>query len=157
MNYYGFDPVDSRHPQRRMHTGFRLGLVGGLLMWGVHLILLLIFQGTNQGDFLAWGIQLFIYFLIGRAAAQKHYDDHIDQLDALRGVQGAGTGAALVTSILVWVFIILRGIVRDATGFMVLVDPIGLFCIVVIDVLIALGLGSWAGKTVVIKYQISYD
>jgi len=121
-------------------------------MWGIHLILLLVFQGTNQGDFLAWGIQLFIYFFIGRAAAQKHYDDQIDQLEALSGVQGAGTGAALVTSILVWVFIILRGIVRDAVGFMVLVDPIGLFCIVVIDVLIALGLGSWAGKAIVRKY-----
>lgn len=157
MNYYGFDPVDPLHPRQRVHTGFRLGAVGGLLMWGVYLVLLLIFQGGNQGDFLAWIIQLFVYFLIGRAAAQKHYDAQMDEIDALRGVQGAGTGAALVTSILVWVFIILRGIVRDAIGFMVLVEPVGLFCLVMIDVLIALGLGSWAGKTVVRKYQISFD
>jgi len=156
MSYFGVDPADPFQSRRRnifRHAGFRLGAVGGLLMWGIHLILLLIFQGTNQGDFLAWTIQLFVYFFMGRTAAQKHYDAQRDEVDALRGVQGAGTGAALVTSILVWVFIILRSIVRDAVGFMVLVDPIGLFCVMVVDVLIALGLGSWGGKTVVRKHQ----
>lgn len=154
MSYYANDPF---HPQRRSifrHAGFRIGAVGGSMMWGVHLILLLIFQGTNQGDILAWIIQLFVYFVLGRTAAQKHYDAQSNEVDAIHGVQSAGTGAALITSLLVWLFIILRGFVRDAFGFMVLVDPIGLFCAIVIDVLIALGIGSWAGKTVVKKYQV---
>jgi len=156
MNNYANDPF---HTQRRSifrHAGFRVGAVGGAAMWGVHLILLLIFQGTNQGDWLAWIIELFIYFFAGYTAAQKHYDAQRDQVDALRGVQGAGTGAALITSLLTWLFVIVRGVVRDAIGFMVLVEPIVLFCIILVDVLIALGLGSWAGKTVSQKYQIVY-
>ena len=156
MSYYSTDPFHPQRPSIFRHAGFRIGAVGGSVMWGVHLILLLIFQGTNQGDLLAWIIELFIYFFAGRAAAQRHYDAQRDEVDALRGVQGAGTGAALITSLLTWVFIIVRGIVRDASGFMVLVEPFGLFCMIIVDVLIALGLGSWAGKMVAKKYQIIY-
>lgn len=156
MSNYGFTPDDPIRPKRRnffRHAGFRVGAMGGVVMWSVHLILLLIFRGTNQGDILAWIIQLLVYYFLGRAAAQKHYHAQQSEVDALRGVQGAGTGAALVTSLLTWIFIILRGVMRDASGFIVLVNPIGLFCMMVIDVLIAMGIGSWGGKAIVKKNQ----
>lgn len=156
MSYSDFDFDDPTQLHQRglfQHAGFRVGALGGIVMWSVHLILLLIFQGTNQGDFLAWIIQLFVYYFLGRTAAEKHYHVQRKEVEALRGVQASGTGAALVTSLLVWLYIILRGIIRDAIGFMILVEPLGLFCVVVIDVLIAMGLGSWGGKAIVKKHQ----
>ena len=55
------------------HTGFRLGLVGGVVMVAVHIFMLLIFQATNQGDVLAWMIGWFVYYFIGRAAGNAQF------------------------------------------------------------------------------------
>lgn len=135
------------------HAGFRYGAVGGIIMIGVHLFLLLINQGTNRGDVLAWIIQLAVYFFIARSAAERHHSAQIDDPEHLRGVVGAGVGAAVVTSVIVWLFIVLRGIFRDALGITVIVEPISLFCIIVFDVLLALGIGAWNGNAVKNRYR----
>lgn len=161
MNSSGFDDLDPRQPHRRAATrnaGFRVGLVGGAVMWGVHLFLLLTFGGTNQGDFLAWVIQWFVYYFIGRSAALHQLNVQRHSVYApLKGVQSAGTGAALITSLLVWLFMLVRGVVRDAYGITVLVDPVGLFFLVIIDISLAMGLGTWAAKAIVDKNRTFDD
>ena len=138
---------------KRQSTGFRFGVAGGLIMVTVHLVLFLIFRGTNGGDLLAWFLAWFVYFIIGRMAAQAQYNNQRDDIEPTRGVKSAGTGAALVTSVIIWGFIIVRGVFRDAIGMFIIVDPVCLFFTIIIDVLIAMGLGSFGGSTIANKYR----
>ena len=154
-----YDPHDPYHPGSSnifAHAGFRYGFRGGIVMIAIHLFMLMIFTGTNNGDLLAWFISLFVYLMIGRVAAQSQYDSSNSrkgEIDPVAGISGAGLGAALVTSVMVWIFIVVRGIVRDAIGIFVLVDPIGLFCFMFVDILIAMGLGRWGARMIENKYQ----
>ncbi len=146
--------LDPDSPKRKtMHAGFRVGFIAAAIMVAVHLFLLLIFRGENRGDLLAWGIQLFVYFFGSQVAAQQHYNSQERDPDALRGVRAAGVGAALTTSFCIWVYIILRGVFRDALGIIVLVEPFSLFCMIIADVLLAIGLGTWGGRIVEKKYK----
>jgi len=156
--YDSFDPNESRRGNIFLNPGFRFGLFGALLMILVNLLLLLIFSGDTIGDLVSWFIQLFIYFLFARTAAESQYRKNADRGDFehLRGVQAAGIGSALVTSILMWIYIIIRGIVRDAFGIFIIAEPISLFCLVIIDILIAMGIGAWGGNTIAGKYR-AYD
>ena len=139
------------------NPGFHYGLIGGLILVVFRLLLMFLFRSPTGGDLLAIFLAWFVYYFIGRQAAQKQFEKQQDELEPTRGVRAAGTGAALVTSILVWIFIVIRGIFRDALGIFVIVSPVGLFCAVVADVLVALGIGSWAGKRVARRYQIRVD
>lgn len=136
-----------------MNAGFRVGMIGAVIMIVVHLFLLLINQGETNGDLLAWLLQLVVYFFAAQSAAQQQYDAQERSYEPLRGVQAAGVGAALTISFLVWVYIILRGVFRDAFGITIDMNPVWLYCMVVLDVLLALGLGSWGGHLVVKKYE----
>lgn len=137
------------------HAGFRVGAVGGTIVIGLHLFLLLVNRGTNDGDVLAWLLEIGVYFLVARVAASQHYELNLREsaIEPLRGVVEAGVGAAIVTSIVTWGFIILRGIFRDAFSITILVEPISLFCVIVLDVLLAIGLGRWGGNSVAGKYR----
>ena len=153
--YDPFDPNSSRKSNIFTNPGFRFGLFGAMLMIALNLLLLLIFGGDTRGDLLSWIIQLFIYFFFARVAAESQYslNERWGDFEHLRGVQAAGIGSALVTSILMWIYIVIRGIVRDAFGMFIIVEPISLFCLVIVDVLIALGIGAWAGNSVVSKHR----
>ena len=136
------------------NAGFRVGIIGGLFIVFLHLINLIVFRSRNSfSDLIIWLVQLISYFFIGKAAAQKHYDRSLDGYSDLQSVQSAGTGGPLVTSFTVWIFIIIRGILLDAFGFFVIMNPVGLFCYIFTDVLIALGIGSLAGKSVVKNFD----
>jgi len=143
--------------QKKVHAGIVAGLVGALVMIAVHLVLLLIFHGHIHGDWIAHGIQLIVYFFVSQVAAQNHYNGQERSPEALRGVRGAGIGAAITTSILMWLFIVIRDIILDAVGLTPFIEVISTFCIVVIDVLLALAIGSWGGSIVEKKYKIFDD
>ena len=146
---------DSDYKPRRRSTGFRFGVSGGIIMVVVHLILLLIFRGTNGGDLLGWFLAWFVYFMVGRMAAQAQYDNQRDEIQyPLRGVVDAGRGAAMVTCVIIWAFIIVRGVFRDAVGVFVFVEPVSLFFAIMVDFMIAMGLGSFGGKSVANKYRV---
>lgn len=150
------DPMDPYGPRRRnifQHAGFRVGAVGGLIMIAVHLFLLAINRGTNGGDGLAGLLQLGVYFFIAHNAAEQHHNVQRDSVDHLRGVQGAGVGAAVTTSILVWIYIIVRGVFRDAFGVTVIVEPVSLCFVIAFDVLAAIGIGSLGGGLVARKHR----
>lgn len=149
MNDY--DPHGYRR-KRGLHPSLKAGLVGGAVAISVNLMLFLINAGETNGDILAWLVALAVYFFAARNAAQMQYDARRDELDACRGVVGAGVGAAYITSALTWVYIIVRGVVRDAFGIFIVMDPFSAFCTIVIDVMVAGGLGAWGGRTIYNKY-----
>lgn len=151
------DYYDFEEDKKSIHAGFRYGFTGGIIMVVVHLILLLIFQGSNSGDWIAFLLGWIVYFFLGQSAAETQYEQQKESLDATRGVRAAGVGAALVTSIIVWIYIIIRGIVRDAFGVFVLAEPISLFCAITVEVLIAMAIGSWSGGIIEKKYKIDLE
>ncbi len=140
-----------------MNAGFSVGFIASILMIAVHLILLLIFQGGTRGDWIAHGIQLLVYFIASQSAAQQQYNAQERSIEALRGVKAAGMGAALTVSFLMWIFILVRNLILDAMGQFIYVDAIGTFCIVVVDVLLAIALGTWGGSIVEKKYKAMDD
>ena len=150
MNDYSYNP---NSPKRKINAGILIGLIAAAIMVFVQLFFLLIFTGTNTGDWIALGIQLFVYFFASQAAAQRQYNSQERDIDPLRGVRAAGIGAAITTSLLMWVYIIIRGVVRDALGIDVIIEPFSLFCMIVVDVLLAIGIGAWGGSIVVKKYR----
>jgi hypothetical protein len=148
MNDYSFEPK-----RKKIHAGFLLGLIGASVMVVIHLFFLLIFRYIVIGDWIALGIQLVVYFLVSQAAAQRHYDSQERSPEALRGVRGAGVGAAIITSLLTWMFIVIRDIVLDAIGQTPSIEVLTTFCIVVVDVLLAIAIGSWGGSVIEKKYK----
>ena len=138
---------------RRGSAGFKYGVGGAILMIVVHLFFLLIFRGTNNGDLLAMFLSWFVYFMVGRGAAQSQYNSQRESINPLRGVKDAGLGAGLIASLIIWGYIIVRGVFRDVLGIPILSEPVGLFCSIVIDVAVAMGLGRLGGYTVEKKYR----
>jgi hypothetical protein len=154
MSYSPYeDPRE--HRSRNINEGFRVGLIGGITVACLHLLLPIFSGGRAWGDLLAWLLQWVLYFLLARSAAQRQYNKNQMELSALQGVQGAGVGAALVTSVLNWIFLLVRAFIVNAMGSIVIVEPISLYCIIVIDVIIALGIGAWGGGSIAKKYEIT--
>jgi len=141
---------DSRSPYnlKRIHAGFRVGAMVGVIMAVVHWALILM----ARTDILTYIIHPFVYFLAGRSAAEQHYQAQQDIYEPCRGVRAAGLGAALVISIITWFSIILYFIIGDALGWDVIFLPVNAYCVAVIDALVAMGLGYWGGNTVFNKY-----
>lgn len=139
--------------KKRINSGFAVGLIATILMITVHLVLLLIFQGSTRGDWIAHIIQLLVYFVASQSAAQQQYNAQERSIEALRGVRGAGMGAAITVSILMWIFILVRNLILDAIGQLVYFEAISTFCTVVVDVLLAIALGTWGGSIVEKKYK----
>jgi len=151
------DYYDFEEDKKNIHAGFRYGFIGGAIMIVAHLILLLIFQGGSGGDWIAFLLAWIVYFFLGQSAAEAQYEQQKESLDATRGVRAAGVGAALVTSLIVWIYVIIRGIVRDAFGVFILAEPISLFCAITLEVLIAMAIGSWSGGMVEKRYKIDSE
>jgi hypothetical protein len=152
MNDFLIDP--SKPNRKRLNAGIAVGLVAAAIMVVVHLFFLLIFNGENRGDLIALGIQLGVYFFASQVAAQRQYNNQERDIEPLRGVRAAGIGAAITTSLLMWCFIILRAIVRDALGIQIDPQTVTVFCMVIVDVLLAIGIGAWGGGIVEKKYKI---
>lgn len=152
------DPLDPYAPGRSnifRNPGFRFGFFGALAAISINLLLLIINGGDTRGDVISWLVQLFLYFFFARAAAESQYKSnvHWGALEYLHGVQAAGVGTGLVASILVWLYIIVRGIVRDVFSIFIISEPFGLFCLIIFDISLAFGIGAWAGNTVVQQYR----
>ena len=150
--------------RRRTNPALPVGLVAAVVMVGVHLFLLLVLNHSNTGrvvtgDWVAFAIQAVLYFLVAQIAAERQYSNNqsVDGYNPLQGVRAAGIGAAITTSLLVWVFMVVRGIVWDATGKAVSIDPLSLIFIVPAEVLLAIGLGALGGSLVERKYRPGKD
>jgi hypothetical protein len=134
---------------------FRAGLIGGGIMMIVRLVMMFITQGSIVGTALSTLIGCFVYFAIGRSAAQQIKSLLEEDGAYNNAVRSAGMGAAIITSITGWLFTLLVNVIRDAQGEQVFVDPRLLCAGLVIDLLIAAGLGAFGSKTV-IRRHIDY-
>jgi hypothetical protein len=153
------DFSDPYHPRRSnifLNPGFRQGAVGGIIMVTIHLLFLLILAGDigNRGYVPASIIQVVVYIFLSRAAAEVQHRENVcrGDFDHLKGVAGAGIGAPMIISFIVWLFKIILAIVRDAFGVLIIVEPY-LPCFIAVDVLLAIGIGAWAGNSIVRKYS----
>lgn len=146
-NRAAMSDFDARNAKQG-NAGFRYGLAGAAISIAVNLVLLLLNEGQFRGDFLSWLAQLGVYFFISRSAAEAQYqaNQRSGDFEYLRGVQGAGLGAALITSILTWVYIFIRNIILDSFGAFIFVEPFSLFCVVSFDVALAMAIGSAGGR-----------
>lgn len=134
-------------PRRPMNAGFQVGLMGVLLMAFINLLVFFL-NGDSRGDFLVWLFQLVVYYVLGRLASARQAELQRHTYEPGRGVSGAGIGAALVTSIGMWIYLILRDVFRSALDAVVFLWPL-LFCgWVITDVLLALGIGSLAAHSI---------
>jgi len=152
MNNYDFDDRSERGSPLA-YAGLRLGLLGIFLMALVRGFFLLLQPEKVDGNLATWLIQWALYLILARVAAGQQYDTQQRDLEALRGVKGAAVGAALITCVGIWLLIIFTAIVMDANGVQILMEPISVCGWMVLDGLLALGLGSWSGSRVTRKNQ----
>lgn len=135
---------DSQKKDGPGQVAFQVGLVAGLLMALIHLVFMLITQDRNSADFIAWIFEWVVIYFAARTAAVRLLKSRQNSfsLTPTSGVTGAAVGAALITMVLDWVFIVLRDVILDVPSF---ATTIGLLRLPV-DVFISLGLGVWAGN-----------
>jgi hypothetical protein len=145
-------------PRKRANPGFTVGFIGGLVMIFVSLAVFFMNGAETNGDLLVWFLQLAVYFFLGRIAAGQQAESQRHTYEPVRGIAGAGIGAALVASIMMWIFIILRGLVRDAMGLFIAIEPVTFCGWIILDISLALGIGGFAGRSVESQYRSNpYD
>ena len=141
--------MDDFEPRKRSNPGFQVGLVGGIIMIFVSLAVFFMNGADTDGDLLVWFIQLVVYFFLARTAASRQAELQSRSYEPTRGVVGAGVGAPLTTSVMMWVFIIIRGVVRDALGMTIWIEPFGFCGWIIVDVVLVLGIGALMGNSIV--------
>jgi hypothetical protein len=143
---------------KRSNSGFIVGFIGGIIMIFVSLAIFFMNGADTDGDILVWFIQVVVYLFLARIAAGRQADQQARSYEPTRGVQGAGVGAPLTTSIMMWIFIILRGIVRDAMGITITIEPISFCGWIILDVILALGIGGLAARSIIKQHESNpYD
>ena len=156
MSYYDLEPQKRSNIFR--HPGFQVGLVGGLIMILVSLAVFFMNGADTDGDVLVWFIQLIVYLFLARIAASRQADLQSRSFEPTRGIQSAGVGAPLITSLMMWSFIIIRGLVRDAMGMTIEIRPVSFCGWIVLDVILALVIGGVAGRSIVKQHESNpYD
>lgn len=136
-------------PLKSKNAGFQVGLVGGIVMIFTSLAVFFMNGADTDGDTLVWFVQLIAYGFLARTAASRQAEMQARTYEPTRGVQGAGVGAALTTSAMMWIFIIVRGVVRDAMGMTIMIDPLGFCGWIVLDFVLALAIGGLIGGAIV--------
>lgn len=131
-------------PERKRNAAFRVGVIAGVVMIVVHLTLWVALRDMGSADFVAWIIEWFVMLFAARSAAQQQHATQRESLEPLQGVQGAGIGAALITAVIVWLFIIVRDLFFATEFFSV---ALGILRIP-LDVIIALALGALGASSV---------
>ena len=130
----------SGYDRRRSNAGFRLGLAGGLVVAGMNAVLGFALQDWNTADLIAWLFSWIVVFIVARQAAERQYRAQRNELEPGRHLRGAAVGAALITVLLVWLFVFGRDVVRDKPGLFTVISCVR----VPFDVALALGIGSVA-------------
>ena len=141
---------DGYQQKPRQNTGVLYGFIGGFFLWTMYLVMMLLthFDPNNKGDILVNILSLPLFYLLARLAAEAQYNQQRNSLNSAQGVQGAGVGAALISCALGWAFIYLRAILRDAIGIQIIIDPISLCLVTVVNFVLAIGIGKFAGSQI---------
>ena len=146
--------IDYDQLPKRSHVnyGFKFGGIGFLVLTTVYITALLTFQSTKP-DFVLWFFQLFVYYIMGNQAAAAQSEKQRNTLEQNQGVAAAAIGAAMVMSIGIWIFKILRDV------YFGIVNPYGILLMIVwvlVDVPIAIGIGAAAGRSKTSVYKENF-
>lgn len=135
--------------------GLKVGVGAGILFGAVQIYMA---HATAGVHYWLYPLQWFGYLVAARIAAEMKYRAQQDDLDALVGVRLAGTGAAMVSSLLVWVMLMTYWLGVDLMPRnSVLFNPVLFFGLVVVDVLLAIGVGTYGGTMIEFKHRNFLD
>jgi hypothetical protein len=129
------------------------GLIGFLIMVGAHLFAIFLGGGYNRWDFVVWLIQLAVYAFIANYAGEKQYQHTKDTYRSIKGVASAAAGAPVITSLMVWVFLLVRFFFLESYGRLVYLRGITIIFWIVVDVIMAFVIGNIVGKNVEKRHE----
>lgn len=128
--------------------GISVGLTFSVILLLIHAIVDWLNEGVSQGDGILWLFQIVIYFVASLTAANAQFKSQIESDNQLKGVANAGRGAAMITCVVMWIYIVVRSVVLDDPG-MFAAGGILPFCgFVLLDFIVAVAFGSWGGHIV---------
>jgi hypothetical protein len=145
-NGLGLDPYYGRRRSRRGSVPLRVGLITSGLVILTQLMLAII--GRENALPAASGIAVllfkwFLYVIATRVAARQQFQINQQQsLEPMVGVRGAAVGTAYIVATLSWIGAIVAALIFDTVGF-IAVNPVALFCAVVIDFVLAGAIAAW--------------
>jgi hypothetical protein len=131
-------------------TALRVGILAGIALILIHVAAWLVTEDVGTGDVIGWVVSWLVVFVAARTAADQQYRAQSDAIEPLQGVQGAGIGAALITTFILWLFITSRNLMGSGDAF---TNAWGILRIPV-DLFIALGLGAWGSRLQAHKDQV---
>ncbi len=135
--------------------GLKVG-VGAGVMFGVAQIL--VARATAGEHYWLYPVQWLGYLFVAQIAAESKYRAQQGELDALAGVRLAGTGAGMVSSLIVWVMLMGAWLGFDLLPQQGVVFSPGFFFVaVIVDVGLAIGIGTHGGAMVVDKHRNFLD
>lgn len=135
------------------HPGFWSGMAAGLVLILLHTVLFILFSGRSISDSIGWVIQIAAYFIAASSAAESAYQGYLIRGAGSSQIEGAAVGAALVASLVVWGYRLVRAVVIDSLNMIVVVDPIGVCGLIILDVILAAGIGKLIGDKVKRKHS----
>ena len=110
------------------------------------MVVFILFGLTGRGGWIIWILSIIVYYFIGRTAAKSQYEQQDGALDPGRGVVAAAKGAALITCSVSWAFVIIRAIIMQILGYIIIYSALDFILAVIMDFLAAIFMGNWAGK-----------
>ena len=150
---------------RKYNAGLKMGFIGGVIMVFLYIfnmfILVPIFTNgqmlgyTWSTEMIIWVIECFLFYFLAHSSAEQQYQHQVidDPSEPYAGVQSAAMGATLLTWLIGWLFIGARAVLQDANGYLVMVEPVSLFCALLITGILVISIGAAVGSSVVHKYQ----
>ena len=129
------------------------GLIGFLLMVTIHLLAILLGGGYNRWDFAIWLIQLAVYAFIANYAGEKQYQQTKDTYRSIKGIASAAAGAPIITSLMVWVFLLVRYFFLENYGRLAYIRGIIVVLWIIVDLFMAFVIGNIVGKNVEKRHE----
>ncbi len=146
---------EGRTPRKSIEPGLRVGILAGA-MFGV--VQILVARATAGVHYWLYPVQWLGYLFVAQSAAESKYRAQQGELDALAGVKLAGTGAGMVSSLIVWVMLMGAWLGFDLLPKQgVEFRPELFFVAVIVDVGLAIGIGTRGGAMVVAKHRNFLD
>lgn len=135
--------------------GLTVGVGAGILFGVVQ-----VYLWRSTAGFHSWlyPLQWLGYLVAGRSAAELKYRAQQDYMDALAGVKLAGTGAALVGSLLVWAILLVYWLGFDLMPLNgVIFRPVAFVVGFCVDVFVAIAAGTYGGSMIAHKYRNFFE
>lgn len=151
------DYNDNSNRKSNQNLGFKYGLIGGFLIAMMFLVMMFLTKFSDRGDIVVVILSLPLFYGLARSAAEAQFNQQRNSMNPLAGVEGAAQGAAMISCVLGWVFIIARLIFQDSLGYLVIMNPLSTFGMMVVSFSLAVAIGRAAGSQVAKKHSNRFD